>query len=201
MANVYNPDVVSVTLRAKASFSSRPVTTTLYFRSTEAGDSAEQTNLLDALELWIDVEWQPIVANTWTMQNMQLRHLSGPFGAVIDRSVSYLGAIAEASLDTGRALTVSFRTGFAGRSRRGRAYHYGLVEADIGGNLYDNAPAESIREAYEAIIGIVTPINWTWVVYSRYEDGLPREEGLATPITNVILTDTKVDSQRRRLKG
>jgi hypothetical protein len=100
------------------------------------------------------------------------------------------------------ALCVSFRTEGRGRSARGRNYISGHAETSLSGNTFNATVSNGIRDAYEELLDATTYTgSWTWVVLSRFEDGVARAAGLVQPVTAVVLTDTTVDSQRRRLPG
>jgi len=98
---------------------------------------------------------------------------------------------------------VSFRTGMAGRSFRGRNYIAGVSNSDILGNTIDTGWATTIVNGYNFLLpgGVNDPAPFVWSVASFFTANLPRLTGIATPITSVIFTDSIVDSQRRRLPG
>jgi len=105
------------------------------------------------------------------------------------------------------AVTVSFRTGLSGRFARGRNYVSGLSEDAVVLNTVDSAVLADIQAGYEALQDVASDNTSTWVVVSRFSgvdgDGvpIPRVEGVTTPITAVIIVDSIIDSQRRRLPG
>jgi len=99
-------------------------------------------------------------------------------------------------------LAISFRTGLTGRSARGRNFWPGLVASTVTDNEVSAVAANQIAGWYEA--SFLPPggiSDWTWVVISRFSGGAPRVSGIVTPITQVVIVDTVVDSQRMRLPG
>lgn len=100
------------------------------------------------------------------------------------------------------AYVVSFRTALRGRANRGRNYvplsSYNYLDNQSNVNL---TWAQNVRAAYEALLpgGAYDPTPARWVVLSRQIDH--QIIGRAIPITAVVLTDNRTDSQRRRLPG
>lgn len=99
-------------------------------------------------------------------------------------------------------LAISFRSGMTGRSFRGRNYLPGIPGSAISDNRVSSILANLFAGAYEILMGedaIAT--GFTWGVISRRTGGALRAAGIVTPITQVVIVDTVVDSQRRRLPG
>lgn len=102
----------------------------------------------------------------------------------------------------GTTLCISFRTVARGRSFRGRNYFVGLPKTALIGNTVSSVKANSILATYQGMVGgNAISSNWTWGVVSRIQNGVPREEGIFTPIIAASLVNYDVDSQRRRLAG
>lgn len=103
------------------------------------------------------------------------------------------------------ALVVSWRTGLAGRSNRGRTYLGGLdndILADA--NHVTSAFATAVTAGANNFIVAVQAWGWELSVASYYSgvDGngrpVPRAEAVITPVTFAIV-NTRLDSQRRRM--
>jgi hypothetical protein len=101
------------------------------------------------------------------------------------------------------AFSISFRSGYVGRTMRGRNYVTAISTADITGNSVTTAYANNIKAAYEYLLtpGTYYPSACYWAVCSRYFNGAPRLAGHVTPIISVVVVDEYVDSQRGRLTG
>ena len=84
---------------------------------------------------------------------------------------------------------------------RGRNYIVGLAEDVVSGNSVTPGFAAAVTAAYTALITATGAGPWLWVVVSRYSNGAPRSQGLAQAVNAALLTDTNIDSQRRRLSG
>jgi len=99
------------------------------------------------------------------------------------------------------AICVSFRSAARGRSGRGRNYVCGIPDTHVTANTLDTADGIAYVNYYNQIPAIMADVDATWVVVSRFLDGLPRDIGITRPIITVLLVDLTVDSQRRRLPG
>jgi hypothetical protein len=100
-------------------------------------------------------------------------------------------------------MAVSFRSALSGRSFRGRNYIPCLTNSQVTGNLIDVSWQGDIINAYAELLfgGGALPAGWVWVVVSRFTNNLPRVTGIFSEVFSVLVTDTIVDSQRRRLPG
>lgn len=102
--------------------------------------------------------------------------------------------------------SVKSLTDLRGRSYRGRTYFIGLAENQCTGNDLLAVTRDAIVDAYTTLAASITGEGYEMVVLSLYSgvdvDGkpIPRDEGVATPITSFSM-DTDLDSQRRRLKN
>lgn len=201
MANVYNPMVVEAALIYENNVDASTAHNVFHFSMGAEPNSNDLEILGGLLENWIDVEWQPLASIVWKSVGVRIRQLKAIAPVTYDETWSYTGAITGAAPANNVTFAVSFRTGFGGRSYRGRAYHVGLAEADIADSYIDLTVRESIREGYEALIGIVAAEGWTWGIYSKFENKVARTTGLFTPITSVITVDNVLDSMRTRLPG
>lgn len=103
------------------------------------------------------------------------------------------GQIAQPSMPGSNALCVTLRTALASRRFRGRKYFSGLGEDLVTGNFVDATNAESIRQAVEDLMVSLAANGTPMSVFSTVGVTL-------VPVINITLTDTRVDSQRGRLK-
>lgn len=104
------------------------------------------------------------------------------------------------------AIVVSWKTGFAGRSRRGRTYLSGVSEDGITGNEINADRLASIRGLVTDFIADMTAAGFQLAIASYFSgvdgngDPIPRATALVTPVLTAIV-DKWLDSQRRRLQG
>lgn len=201
MANVYNESVAEVAFLFENNVDASVAHNVMNFRFGDVMTAGALDDLAIALESWVDVEWQPLGSIVWKCVGLRMRQLREVAPLTKDVAFSYTGAITGAAPANNVTFALSLRTGFGGRSYRGRVYHVGLAEADIADSYIDTTVLASLIEGYEAIIELVDNVGWEWVVYSRFANGAARATGLATRITNVIAVDNILDSQRTRLPG
>lgn len=97
---------------------------------------------------------------------------------------------------------VSLKTGFTGRSFRGRKYHIGLDEASYSGNILTDPYRLALKLAYDDIIDRLQELDEgiRLCILSRVSGGIERASGVLTVVTSCAV-DAFVDSARRRLAG
>lgn len=103
---------------------------------------------------------------------------------------------------------ISFKTGLRGRSFRGRNYIVGVPMEELDHATLDSGWMAAVTGAYNDLPSLLEPASAVWVVASRFEGvdpvthkPIPRDTGVATPVTSAAFADNKSDSQRRRLPG
>jgi len=100
------------------------------------------------------------------------------------------------------AKTISFTTGRAGRSTRGRNKLGGLTGDLMSDENHVNTTYETyVRTLYDGIQNAITDAGYEFVVLSRVADGVERAEGVTYSITQIGFNNNRLDSQRRRLPG
>lgn len=175
----------------------------LYFYTADGVSVGEMNNLADMLNDWLELHLQPTQASGAVFNELYLTDLTSQTGPTVSNTArnGTIGQMTTSPVLPGNAtIAVSFRTNGRGRSARGRNYFIGLAEGNVVGNVVDTGLVTAIEAAYNALLTVVQ-FPWTWIVYSRTVDGADRAEGLAQPVTNAIVVDPYVDSQRRRLTG
>jgi hypothetical protein len=203
MAFVPATDVVQANLRF--TLLDQQVENTLYFEFDNGNvQPSDMQTLGTDLITWWGANVGPHVLDDMFMREVYLTDLTtqtAPTVTVVPGN-NVTGDGTADPLPNNVALCVSFRTEGRGRSARGRNYVSGFGENGVSGNTFTSTISNGIRDAYEELLDATTYTGaWTWVVLSRFEDGVARAAGLVQPVTAVVLTDTTVDSQRRRLPG
>lgn len=174
-------------------------TNVLHFRNDIPSINTTQvTALLTALKAWQAASWAPIASADWQTDFYEVRDLTTPDGAIWTDVETIPGTVNSPSLPAQNTIAVSLRSGFAGRSRRGRLFHVGLPEDRVIGSRITVGHASELVTAYQALVTALSSTDWEWVVASFVSNKVPRATALLTPITDVILTDTVVDSMDSR---
>lgn len=178
---------------------------TLYFLYTTTPGSEDLIDLATYLKGWRATFLKPIQGAHCLLREVYCTSLvsaTSPTGAWVENPPD-AGTYSGTPLPNNVTVAVSFRTEGRGKSSRGRNYALGLTETALSSTLGQSvqaAYAEDLLAAYEELINN-PPTDWNWVIVSRYTEGAPRASGLYIPVTSVILADSTIDSQRRRLPG
>jgi len=118
----------------------------------------------------------------------------------VQRDVDLLGALSGAT-PPNAALVATLRTGFTGRSYRGRFYMGGIPSSwlvtGVPNIIYDAYVADFLDAM--AALGGLAPLLWKHVVVSHFADGAERESAVISPVTEYT-ANARIDSQRRRLR-
>lgn len=177
------------------------VENTLYFQYPTQPENANLFDLTEALHTWWDTHLRPIQSNQVALTEIVATDLTEVDGTAYFRvsSPPENGENLAPALPNNVSFCVSFRTFKRGRSFRGRNYAIGMTENDATNSQVDGAYASSLQDAYSEIPAAINPVDWVWVVVSRYTNGAPRAVGLSTAVATVALADGIIDSQRRRL--
>lgn len=176
---------------------------TLYFRNEDGVNLANMTVLADDINDWLVPTYMGMLPSSTTLLEVYLTDLTSSIGPTVsntDLAASPGTYTTSPALPGNATVTASFRTNGRGRSARGRNYIVGLGEDSVVGNTINPALRTAIENAYLALLPEIST-GWQWVVVSRYHNGAPRVEGEFYPVTNVLVVDPYVDSQRRRLTG
>lgn len=177
---------------------------TLYFRNDGGWTPELLVTLASSLIDWWTAFMATNVSNQTELIKVTARDLTASDGATAEvaPSTPLLGTQTGDPLPANCAYCVTFITGVAGRSFRGRNYVTGLVDAQANASIIQPAARTAIINAYQELQAAVEGDipGAVWAVVSRFAEGAARSEGLATTITGVV-GDIIMDSQRRRLPG
>lgn len=115
-------------------------------------------------------------------------------------TINNAGTIATAPSPNNVAVVTSWRTGFSGRSFRGRTYLAGIANTEVSDNVISGTLISNLLLDATGLISDLITAGHNLVVFSQYNNGAPRVTGVGTPINSVII-DSRIDTQRRRLPG
>jgi len=177
---------------------------TLYFHKDGGFTPADMVNLGESLQVWWGAQYNSIVTEDLALVDVIVTDLTSDTAPsiAVPAPPGTIGLVAPPTAPGSVCATISFRTAGRGRSSRGRNYISGIAEASIVGNDFTGTYAGFLVDVYDyLLVPANLPGDVEWVVVSRYHDNAPRLAGITQLITSVIVTDTAVDSQRRRLRG
>ena len=183
---------------------------TVYARAPGTVLDSMLVDLAGALQTWVTTYYMTCMSHEALATLIRLRDLTEQESVVYElpfapgTSGGYGGPIGSQS-DT---LSIAFRTGFAGRSARGRNYVIGLSKDHIHDGIVDGARQILYNAAYGHLQAAMASVGFEWVVISRYSGYVPgsnpkRPAPRATAVIRNVTTwgfvDSVVDNQRRRL--
>jgi len=172
----------------------------VYFQKGTQWNAGELDDLVTAAEALWTSELQSLQHPLVTLNELVATDIHEDDGAQVTEPVGAVGTAEITPLPNNVTIAVSFRTGFTGRSRRGRLYHIGLGEQYVLDNNVTAIIAAAILGAYgDMLTGIATTTSSDHVIVSYCGDGDWRTNALITPVTSYTMTDTTVDTQRKRL--
>ena len=174
-----------------------------HFINTAGWDEGSLNNLGTAIREWFANEMVPYVSNIVSLVEIEVVDLTANsnLGITVQTGLPITGTDQGQALPFNVTLAVKKGTGLVGRSHRGRTYHIGLTEGMVNVNTISPAVATALQAAYDALrepLGIAIPVDMC--VLSEVSGGVPRLEGICTPVTGIGI-DPTTDSQRRRLPG
>lgn len=158
-------------------------------------------SVLDVIENWLASDWADVAGVNWTATLLEARDLSAENSFVVTREVTEAGTLAGENMPAQDTVAISLRTGFAGRSNRGRLYHVGLVESNVTGNYINGASGTALVTAYDNLRTQLQTAGYFWSVASFQANGVPRTSAQVRTITDVVLADSRIDRQIRRMPG
>jgi hypothetical protein len=160
---------------------------------------------LVTLEGLLDSWWTTYLAGQISaldsLQAIKLTDLTSVTGPTFSAAPSTTpnGTLAGAPLTAQAAMVVTFNTALRGRSYRGRNYVGGRVSPDLlTVTTWAAARVTAMYTAYLNLPSLVGPGGWTQVVLSRYNAGIRRVVGVATPVVRYE-AKSQVATQRKRL--
>lgn len=132
-------------------------------------------------------------------RNIHLRDLDSVSGAVFDQPLTQVGSSAGVAVPNQVATTVTFLTGVAGRSYRGRNYVPGATNGALADQkTFTDGYLADILSVYEGMDTHLASAAAEHVVLSRFLDKAPRESGHAQAVIGYRV-NAPIHTQRRRL--
>lgn len=157
-------------------------------------------SILDVFERWWEFDMSANMSNEIALVQLVALNLDVPNGEKVTLAVlpPIAGDKVSTAVPNNVAQVVSMHTALTGRSFRGRAYMAGLASADVDGNETDSVTLAAMVADYVLLEVDLDAIDVQLVVASFQSLGVPRAEGVATPVVSFSATQ-RVDTQRRRL--
>lgn len=166
---------------------------------------ADFANLSGAISNAIITLWLPLLPATVQYRELFFRSLQSqnapqqtfPIPAGVG-----IGTHGSQQLPNNVTICVSLRSTAAGRSARGRLYWPALCEDEVTNNHVIPPFDAEIVAAVKLLDENITAVGSDWQIVSFFQNKAPRPGGpVYFSVSNILLADTVVDSQRRRLPG
>lgn len=174
----------------------------LYARRAGGYNSSQINDLAVAVDQWMADEYLPGMVSDVTY--VETIVTGQEFENDIQVSVntnSGVGTNAGVGLPNNVTKAVTLESGLTGRSARGRLFYVGLPNGALTAdeNHVTAGVVTYLIDLIEALITVLTGIQWILVIVSRNTGGAPRPTGVTFTVTGASVSDTTTDSQRARL--
>lgn len=103
------------------------------------------------------------------------------------------------AINPGQNVVVTARTALRGRAYRGRWYIGGISEDHINFNTWSEDALTTAATIVETVHETMITLGWVPGVRSGQLNGVLREEAVVTPITDIVVRNALVGTQRRRI--
>lgn len=193
------PTARCVEVKLLMSQNSVPNVNRWYFDVGHAVALLDLTDLATMLDTWITAWYAAQITNQLAFEQIIVTDVSIANGQqIIQIPTTTTGAATGAAAAANAAAVASLRTASTGRNFRGRTYVPGLVAGHLASATHmTTGHATGINAAFNQLALAAIGLGYKLVVLSRWLNNVLRVAGLMTEIITVI-TDTKIDSQRRR---
>lgn len=179
-----------------------PWENTLYFQKNAAIPTANLLLLADTIAQKWASDAPALLPNTVTITQVyatDLTNQTAPTQTGTD-ALPTSGALTAEALPRSDSLAISFRTAGRGKSSRGRNYWPAFTIDQVVKSEVTTTVRDALLAFYNTMVGNnAVLVDWTWGVFSRRSNNAWRTTGLFQPITQVVIVDRKIDSQRGRL--
>jgi len=173
----------------------------LHFEQPGGYNQTSMDALTAAVAAQVTALYQLITNESVSFDGVSARGLASIIDiSSFDSSATGPGADTSASLPANVSSCVTLRTGFTGRSARGRFYAFPIGTAVLSSvNTVSTTYASDLVSFLENAASSALLAGWNWVVLSRRTAGVERPFGIGTQITAPELRNRITDSQRSRL--
>lgn len=185
----------------QGSISGQPIANVVNFRLPGGYSQADIDNLASVVDLWVSSTYLPLVANSVTYVQTLVRGLENVIDlTATDGSGAGAGTLTGSGMPANATLCITLRSGFTGRSARGRFYGWPFSSSVLlTSQTVTTTYATNLANAVALLKTDAAAFNWVMSILSRRTVGTLRPTAIATPVTNVVARNNEVDSQRHRL--
>lgn len=171
-----------------------------HVRTTDPIITLKLFDIAEVFATWWDLHLSQAATHDIGLNSVTALNLDVPNGEKVTYVVSPTepGKDADDGMSANVSLVQSYQTALTGRSFQGRSYFCGLTESQVTGNEVTPTLAAALVTVQGQLMSLLVAENALLLVASFQSGGLPRAEGIGTPVESVSV-NTRVDTQRRRL--
>lgn len=183
-------------LEAIFKLAGEPVENTFHYTTSGGWDDTKLTTLATTYKNWF-IAHPGIFSTSCVLTELRAIDLTSHTGPGVAVAVSPpVGGGGTANIcPVNVTLAIKRQTGVRGRRNRGRIYHPGIgTDVITGVNIVVSTAIPGFVNGYNTLLSAMNTAGFTEVI-------LHRSDGTSTPVTDYLVVDEVVDSQRRRLPG
>jgi hypothetical protein len=201
MAFIPVPDCAEVVV--KATVFGQNVFNTFNFKGITGWGQDEIDDLASLFYTTWVAEVLPELSVDYNLVSVVARDLRTAIGLTSEVATADQGEVAQTSLPINCALAFKRGSNLTGRSARGRVFIGGIPETVYtpASQTISSTFGTALRLALEAIDTALDGIDWTEVIVSRQQAGVPLTTGLVYDVVGWSVVNLVLDSMRRRLPG
>lgn len=194
------PNCVQVELRW--TLDSQKCENRFFVDMTEPPSVENMTALSAVVAGWVENEYAPIVNGAITFTEALYTDWTTQLGVQLTQPLSLVGGTSGTMLPNESSFCVSLRTGFRGRSARGRWYMPPPDQAArLGINTLTTTYVGLAAGALSTLIDNIIGGGWFMSVVQFRSNNVKLTTGVVRRFSHALAVDNLLDSQRRRKPG
>lgn len=162
--------------------------------------SADLTAIAAIMKDWWNTDMRANFTTGLSLNRIQVTDMTVAGGEQLDYTTGLpiTGSISATGTPNNLAICSSLRTGFSGRSNRGRKYFASVAASEVADNFISTTLGAALLADMISLKGRITLGGYDLVIASLFTLGAPRPAGVTRQVTTFI-QDLRIDTQRRRL--
>jgi hypothetical protein len=151
---------------------------------------------------WYLATWRALITSNWRLNSVEVRDLDVADGEVVilPTPTGFHGTGGDTPDLSGAAMTVTWQTGHAGKSKRGRTYAFGMPPVAHDAKVWTEGEVTDVTAAYNDLLSAFVSADLRMQVASYQAGGVPRTEAQLTEII-IGRGNFPVNRQWRRMKA
>jgi hypothetical protein len=169
---------------------------------------AVATALRDMWRAWENLQGVLVRPSATVSTGLRVKDIGVEFGGATELTMgSNPGGIGGVVMPNNVTCAIKWLTANTGKSFRGRTYHIGMTDQMCAGNNLIGGYDAKFITAYTALMNSVASVPaaggasaFHLVIVSKRHNNAWRDNAVVTPVLGPALTNTIVDTQRRRMR-